>query len=487
MDTTVSAFRPRSQVAPFRLFENEPLGRSPQPKRLTFEDFTAGTHHLAALARNVVPIELAQPGDKQVALCGRWGEEHPPATSLDPYLGMASVVSVIADRPFVVSKPSPQIQELFITNSSWSFDSDVLRCFPGLVRLVLGGEEIGRRKIDLNMLRSTPSLRDLMIEDWLLPSIGPLQHVRSLERLLIRGFIQDRRIEALAALANLRWLTFIGPCKGLHRLGALPFLERVEMMGVRLTSLKAFRGWTKIRLLKLGGSIRSLEGIQVFQLLEEFGCFGTSLPDLMPLAALSGLRRLDLRTSEKCKDFNPLANLTGLRILDVALGTVTAEGHIPNLDFLARMRDLEEFRGRNACVDDGRLDALFGLNRLKRAFLVGDLAVQAQELRRRRPGLELKVISSSRDANLVIHPVDAIEIREYRNEGLWSICQDLTSIVGGDSNFEADRRIRREIRSRIPSLLRRLDFDPDADFVLITARSEEDIRQAAKIIRSILD
>jgi hypothetical protein len=62
----------------------------------------------------------------------------------------------------------------------------------------------------------------------------------------------------------------------------------------------------------------------------------------------------------------------------------------------------------------------------------------------------------------------------------------LTGVVGGDNNYEADRRIRRAIRGRIPSLLRRLDFDPAADFVLITARSEEDIRQAAKFVQSFL-
>lgn len=486
MATTESRSRKRSQVAPFRLFENEPLERPPQPKRVTFEDFTTGTHHLVALARSVVPIELAQPGDEQVVLCGRWGEEHSPAMSLDPYLETASVVSVIADRPFVVSKPYPQVQELFITNSSWAVDSDLLRRFPGLVCLVLGGKEIGPRKIDLNVLHSMLALRDLMIEDPLLPSIGALQHVRSLERLLIKGFIRDRRIEAVAELANLRWLAFGGPYKGCHKLGALPNLERVEMMGVRLTSLKAFRGWSKLKSLKLGGSLRSFEGIQVYHLLEELGCFGAKLPDLEPLAALSGLRRLDLRTSEKWKDFTPLADLTGLRILEVTLGTVTTDGHIPSLDFLARMRDLEEFWGRNACVDDGRLDVLFGLPRLKRVFLVGDLARQEQELRRRRPKLDLEVITPSGVPDFVIHPADAIEIREFRDEGLWSICQDLTGVVGGGNNYEADRRIRRAIRGRIPSLLRRLDFDPAADFVLITARSEEDIRQAAKIIQSFL-
>jgi hypothetical protein len=65
--------------------------------------------------------------------------------------------------------------------------------------------------------------------------------------------------------------------------------------------------------LKLGGSLRSFERIQAFHLPEELGCFGAKLPDLVPLAALSGLRRLDLRTSEKWKDFTPLADLTGIQ------------------------------------------------------------------------------------------------------------------------------------------------------------------------------
>jgi hypothetical protein len=47
--------------------------------------------------------------------------------------------------------------------------------------------------------------------------------------------------------------------------------------------------------------------------------------------------------------------------------------------------------------------------------------------------------------------------------------------------------VHQAIRQQAPDLLNRLEFDPDADFLALYAKSESDIRRAAEIIQSILD
>jgi len=59
-------------------------------------------------------------------------------------------------------------------------------------------------------------------------------------------------------------------------------------------------------------------------------------------------------------------------------------------------------------------------------------------------------------------------------------------LLAVENNFTADRKIRQAIKQKNPSLLKQLEFDPDADFVSIITANQAAIREAAEIIQSIL-
>ncbi len=385
-------------------------------------------------------------------------------------------------------------------NFGATVDQETLSNLPGLVSLSLGSgwgarelelEEVNRYnweadKIDLNVLRHMEGLRDLRFHTLAVRSIEPLNSLKGLERLRIEGISSERNAAPLAGLTKLRWLA-LEYWRGLRSLRGLVNLERVELMEISLANLKAFKNWKKLRSLALSGrGVKSLEGIGELDSLEDLFLGGTGIQDLAPLVAAVNINHLKLASPDRVEDFSPINRLENLRSLAIELGSITSTGHLGNIDFLRGLKHLEELEIRGALIDDGRLDALLSLPKIRRVRLFGDYGDQVEELRQRKPGCDIQVIPLPPERPGELIQAGSLPIYKYE-EHHWYISQDLSDLLGVGNNFSAARKARQLIRERDPDLLNRLDFDPDADFVAIHAKNEADIRRAADIIQSVFD
>ncbi len=252
-------------------------------------------------------------------------------------------------------------------------------------------------------------------------------------------------------------------------------------MEASLANLKAFKEWKKLHSLALSGrGVRSLEGIAALESLEDLFLGRTGVQDLAPLAGLSRLRRLKLVSPLKEVDFSPIRRIDSLQTLVIQSG-----GRLESIDFIAGLRHLQELDLTGVLITDGRLDALFSLPALRRVRLMGDYGEQVERLRGKIRDCDIQATPQPPETAVQVIRSGEVEMRKL-GEGFWSIFQDMTDLLGVENNFDADRKVRQAIRRQDVDLFKRLEFDPDADFISVRARGEADIRQAAGIIQSIL-
>jgi hypothetical protein len=472
------------------------LRRPEVARRLTFDDaclwtrpfetalFQSSVLPLSRFGRSIVPIELARPGDQQVVVHSRVGEPHAPPLCIDFLADLPDVISLVADGPVVDRRQLPQLHELFQVNAfGQPSDGETLANLPGLVSLSLGSGW-GSEKLDLEVLRAMPGLRDLRFAALAVRSIEPLRLLQRIERLKIDGIASERLANVLANLTRLRFL-HLECWTGLRSLGNLKNLEHVSLMDASLANLKAFRAWRKVRSLALSGrQVRSLEGVRALESLEQLFLGGTGIRGLKPLAEVKNLQLLKLNHCDRVQEFGALGGISSLRSVVIALGSVSSTGHVPRIDFLAGLQQLEEFELKGAVIDDGRVDALLDLPSLRRVMLLGDFGHQVARLRHHKPGCAIEIIPLSDEAATETIRAGFVTIRRHEG-GSWSMFQDLADVFNVENNFVAEREIRSAIRLHDADLLSRLQFDADADFVSITARTEADVRTVTQVIESL--
>jgi hypothetical protein len=322
-----------------------------------------------------------------------------------------------------------------------------------------------------------PRLRDLRLHALAARSIEPLQYLQGLERLHIEGINKSRSASPLAPLTQLRWLA-LDYRTGLGSLRGLVNLERLELMDASLASLRPFRACKKLTALALSGrGVRSLDGGDELEAVEDLFLGRTGVRDLSPLAGLPRLRSLTLISPLKGVDFRPVGSIQSLEKLVILAG----ERSVESIDFSAGLKRLQNLEIMGARIEDGSLEALFSLPDLKRVKLLGDYGEQVERLRREKPGCDIQVTPLPLAAGNEAIQIGDIEISRI-GEGFWSIFQDVSDLLGVENNFDADRKVRRLIRQEDGALYNRLEFDPDADFISIWAKDEADIRRAAEII-----
>jgi hypothetical protein len=133
--------RPSVPSRPLALGPEDSPVRPLEPRRMPFEVCLAYEYDsaLAEYAGATVPIELVKDGDRQVVVQGRVGTATPdePAT-LDGLAHIASVESVIVDRPVRLTRSLPQVRELIVTTGVSPPGTEVLQQLPNLLRFVRG-------------------------------------------------------------------------------------------------------------------------------------------------------------------------------------------------------------------------------------------------------------------------------------------------------------------------------------------------------------
>lgn len=477
--------------------------------RITFED--AWNHRLPApeeLPQLLPDIEQATEQDRQVAVYAPEGmasrnvRDEPPA-SLDGLAAKPWVESVVLGWRAQASLPLPGVRSLVGMHMFSDVDADSLARLPSLEQLV-------QHDVLPETLAGLPNLRDAIFdwrsydvpagvnhlrllarpeerEQYRRSTAGPaaLSGLRSLERLRLHSFRLGEDVAPIAELTGLRWLSLHG-WRNLRALGRLTELESLELLEVEMTNLRPFRGLHRLRELSLMGRLKSLDGIEALTALDDLWLRGRVVRDLEQLVGLPNLRRLALLWPDAVDDFSPLGRLGSLQYLELMVGNDSDTGRLPSIDFLAGLDRLEELRLFNVDISDGRLDALFELPNLRLVHLTGAAGPDAQELRRRRPELELEVhLVGEPEGRVYVGPVHYDP--PFEGVEQWSIVQSLADLLGRETNSEAEGMVRDELRRRDPDLLRRLQFDSEAGSVGIHAASEADIRAVATLIVGLVD
>ena len=425
-------------------------------------------------AHALVPIELVLPGDRQVVVQGRVGTDAPDEPlPIDGLAAEPSVTSIVMDRPIVLRRPLPQVTELFVATWVKPPDSETLGHLPNLESLCLGRSAIEAR-LDWDVLTAMHRLRDLRIHSWHITTIEPISRLTNLERLRIESQTFES-IAPLAACTRLRWLG-IGWWKGMHRLGGLTQLEHVELDEGTVSSLRPFVGWRQLRSLTIfGRRLKTFEGVEGHEHLEDLFAYNVAVTDLSPLAALPRLRRIRLDMPTAVTDFSPLGRVANLESLVIhPKGSRMAA--TPRLADLRGLRSLREIAILG--FDGEGWEFLLELPNLERLQLWGPIDPEAAgRLRERFPDAHLDIRSVERRP-----PSERATVSQLP-DGSWSIFEDVTDLVGVDDNFLAEERLRGRLASVAPDLLDRLEFDTEADALGVTGASEADLQRVAAELR----
>jgi hypothetical protein len=313
---------------------------------------------------------------------------------------------------------------------------------------------------DLDGIGGLAGLRHLQL--YLEPgdSVMPVGRLTGLVRLRIGG----RRVTGWPALA------------------ACEMLEEAQLDGLTGANLRQFAGWTRPRRLTLNGrGPRSLAGIEKLAALEELELRMLGTENLSPLAALSRLRSLRLIAVKATYDLTPLAGLEGLQRLEVSRAGIAAADvvHVGSVRPLAGLDQLEEVVLSGTVVDDGDLMPVAALPRLRRLVVYGAAGPTVEELRA-RPDLDFIAMPGpgmpAAVTPLVIRPA---------SDGTWYLRGDLTERLGVDTNYDAEKAVRKAVTSRDRELVRRLSFDTEAGAVEISAADQADLHTVATIIESL--
>jgi len=449
-------------------------------------------------------LEEADENDGEVVIAPASDRaERDARISLDALADKPWVESVVTYRPVTAGRPLPHVRRLFDFSSPAEPGGleAALHHLPGL-------EALRTEKVMAESLLGLPKLRDLSFDptthyvppgEFTMDLINVpgasdryrietdaeavLARIPLLERLMIPGFHWRNRVDPIAELRGLRCLRLHG-WRNLRALGRLTSLEELTLLEVEMTNLRAYKGLTSLRELRLMGRMKSLDGIEALRGLETLWLRGYVVRDLTPLAALPNLHDLTLTYTDAVTDYAPIGSLKNLRRFELTLGNITDQAPLSSIGFLAGLDELEEVIIQNVALADPRLDPLFALPRLRRVRLTGRAGPDVDDLRRRRPDLEI-------DAYLIGEPAGRVHVGPIHYdppiEGLerWWIYQDVHDLLRTPTNDAAERALRRRLKDADPDLLARLEFDTESGAIGIYASTETDIRAVAEALRDL--
>jgi hypothetical protein len=88
----------------------------------------------------------------------------------------------------------------------------------------------------------------------------------------------------------------------------------------------------------------------------------------------------------------------------------------------------------------------------------------------------------ARGRDLIVGPLTLIDLTSA-GQG-WSLFQDLTGLLGAETNYDAEERIRAIIEQNDPLLAKAVEYDTEADNVSISAKNRDDILAVAAWVLS---
>jgi hypothetical protein len=449
---------------------------------MTFDDLTPP----GAMVRDVgalIPLESVASGDAQVLAARYPRGAAQPGLELDALEAFPTVRSVVASAQIYARRVLPSVAELLLLAGTPLPEGDTLRNLPSLEALWTAWSlGVGPRRLDVAALPAGLTALGVL-HGQVRGGVATLTRFRELARLFVFHCGRQESVAPLAALQELVELRADAP-SGWSALRACVALERVVAVQPRLASLRMLRAWTRLRELTLtGGGVESLAGMDAFEDLRTLRLVMLPVDDLEALAGLPRLADVELTGLTRVRDLAPLGRLPALRRLVVSPAGLDAPLRIASVRPLATATALEELSLRRCIIEDADLSTLTELPALRRVTLFGELGAAVDMLRRARPELHIDWQSSVAQPGERVGPVHVRAPSGSIAE--WSLREDLTELLGAPTNHDAERRLRRAIAAADAGLLARLEFDTEADAVVVMAAREDDIRAIAGIIAGI--
>ncbi len=426
----------------------------------------------------MVPIEAAGHEDTQILIARFPGRPREPVIAIDGLAQAPQIDSLIVSTEIQLSRPLPSVHELLLPRVTPVPSEETLTNLPGLHTLYAPSTMTVRTLA----LRALPAgLADLTAHRaslGALDDLGELSGLRSLQLTLYPG----DSVAAIGRLAELVRLRIDGlRATGWRALAGCGQLEEVRLKGLTGANLRPYAGWTRLRRLSITGrGMRSLTGLDNLTALEELDLELLEVEDLGPLAALSGLRSLNLVGLRAAHDLSPLAGLRNLERVRVARAGMGDDVHVASVRPLAALDRLEEVVLSGTVIDDGDLSPVAELPRLRKLVIYQASGPVVENLRA-RPGLELIEYSGASAPAATVH---GLPIRQASDKS-WYLRADLTDRLRVETNFDAEGMVREAVTGRSDHLGRRLSFDTEAGAVEISAADLVDLRAVAAVIESL--
>lgn len=461
-----------------------PSARPAQVIRYTYEDFEAASNGQLdrfswANSIPIVPIEAMLLGDGQVIAAKKRDKPDTSVVDLGRLRDVPSVESVVVSTRVVSTTELPNIRELLFTFGSPAPDADTLRQFTGLTALHAGFGG-GGHNFDLEKLPAE-QLQKLAMSHWFAKSLAPLERMKGLRRLSLNLFRDP--LDALAKMTDLEYLKILGPAKSWRKLRECTCLREAHLIDVQIANLRSWNTWSQLRTLTLSGrGVKSIEGLQACQSLEQLTLLNLKMHDLSPLRELPRLTVLKLRMADTV-DLDSVASIRSLRTFIVDSSLHDDPVRLQSLKPLSRANDLEQIVLWETVVEDGDLLPLAELRNLKRIRLASKIGGDVEKLRSARPDIEVDFTPADARFEALQERVGFVTIQRPSTAlEQWSIFQDLTYHLSASTNYAAESRLKREIHKKDPELSRRLQWDTEAGAVCCYANSEDDIRRVATIL-----
>jgi hypothetical protein len=186
-------------------------------------------------------------------------------------------------------------------------------------------------------------------------------------------------------------------------------------------------------------------------------------------------------------DLASIAKIPNLRLLEID-DAVTTPLRIPSLAPLRASTHLQEFSLLKTVVENADLTPLADLPNLRKLRLGSHIAAEVvDQLRAARPDIEIQYTPPDPKFAALQEVIGAVTIlKPGPGQEVWSIFQSFAPALNLKTNYDAERRLKSEIKKSIPEISQRLDWDTEADAVAIYAPSESDIRSVASLINTLL-
>jgi hypothetical protein len=186
-------------------------------------------------------------------------------------------------------------------------------------------------------------------------------------------------------------------------------------------------------------------------------------------------------------DLASIAKIPNLRLLEID-DAVTTPLRISSLAPLRASTHLQEFSLLKTVVENADLTPLADLPNLRKLRLGSHIAAEVvDQLRAARPDMEIQYTPPDPKFAALQEVIGAVTIlKPGPGQEVWSIFQSFAPALNLKTNYDAERRLKSEIKKSIPEISQRLDWDTEADAVAIYAPSESDIRSVASLINSLL-